>query len=370
MSFLVLKKNKFFEYLETIKSEKLGVYVSSILHFTFLLYLIGLPDFFESKSNNAPIIIPIEIINIADTTSISKNIAEKKNELKKEVAIKEKKFNSSNNQKIKKIIPKDVPEIENKATEKNIISKDSFVINEKKITSRELKKKKIEINEKDIESRKIKKIKPKPSMDNLNLNKEVAIKEKPKLKSLVDSKEVAIKEKPKLKSLVDSKEVAIKEKPKPKTEFNIASLLKDIRNDQINPKNEIKEEVGEEKVQKINKSKEKTSEENTILSISEIDLVLQQLSRCFIAPLGSKIEKTAFVKISAKILQNRRVVQNSIRIVDTNIDISNPFYGPITRSSMNTFLNPDCIPLKLPEDKYDLWKNITLTFDYSIMKGN
>jgi hypothetical protein len=37
---------------------------------------------------------------------------------------------------------------------------------------------------------------------------------------------------------------------------------------------------------------------------------------------------------------------------------------------MNTFLNPDCIPLKLPEEKYDLWKNITLTFDYSIMRGD
>ena len=106
------------------------------------------------------------------------------------------------------------------------------------------------------------------------------------------------------------------------------------------------------------------------MSISEIDLVLQQLSRCFIAPLGAKIEKTTFVKISAKILQNRRVIQNSIRIVDTNIDINNPFYDPLTRSSMNTFLNPDCIPLKLPEEKYDLWKNITLTFDYSIMRGN
>ncbi len=45
------------------------------------------------------------------------------------------------------------------------------------------------------------------------------------------------------------------------------------------------------------------------------------------------------------------------------------FYGPITESAMRTLLNPECIPLKLPKDKYDLWKNITITFDYSIMKG-
>ena len=75
------------------------------------------------------------------------------------------------------------------------------------------------------------------------------------------------------------------------------------------------------------------------------------------------------VKISAKLQQNRRIYDNSIRIVDTNISKSNSFYGPITESAMRTLLNPDCVPLKLPENKYNLWKNITITFDYSIMKG-
>ena len=75
------------------------------------------------------------------------------------------------------------------------------------------------------------------------------------------------------------------------------------------------------------------------------------------------------VKISAKLRQNRRVYDNSVRIVDTNISKSNSFYGPITESAMRTLLNPECTPLKLPEDKYQLWKNLTITFDYSIMKG-
>ena len=75
------------------------------------------------------------------------------------------------------------------------------------------------------------------------------------------------------------------------------------------------------------------------------------------------------VKVSAKIRENRRVIDNSVRIIDTNISKSNPFYGPITESAMRTLLNPDCTPLKLPKDKYNLWKNLTITFDYSIMKG-
>ena len=78
MSLLVLKKNNFFEYLETIASEKIGYYISFFLHFSVLIFLIGLPDFFKSKPINVPIIIPIEIINIDDVTSISKNIGKKK----------------------------------------------------------------------------------------------------------------------------------------------------------------------------------------------------------------------------------------------------------------------------------------------------
>ena len=142
MSFLVLKKNKLFEYLETITSENLGVYTSFFLHFLALLFLIGLPDFFQSKSVNVPTIIPIEIINITDITSISENISKKKTELKKEVALKEKKFNSSNNQEIKKITIKDKPEFKKQAVEKNLISKNNVTIKEKKIISTESKKKK------------------------------------------------------------------------------------------------------------------------------------------------------------------------------------------------------------------------------------
>ena len=63
------------------------------------------------------------------------------------------------------------------------------------------------------------------------------------------------------------------------------------------------------------------------------------------------------------------VLENSIRIIDTNISKSNDFYRPITDSAMRTLLNPECMPLKLPKDKYNLWNNLTITFDYSIMKG-
>ena len=105
------------------------------------------------------------------------------------------------------------------------------------------------------------------------------------------------------------------------------------------------------------------------LSISEIDVLRQQLSNCWNAPAGAIIDVGMFVSINAKVLQNGNVVPNSVRLIDTNISKSNPFYEPITDSALRTLLNPECNPLNLPSDKYEKWKNITITFDYSIMKG-
>ena len=145
-------------------------------------------------------------------------------------------------------------------------------------------------------------------------------------------------------------------------------MLKDLRNEKITQKTE-KETPEKENKNELEVLENDSQDSNSQLTISEIDLLRQQLSSCWIAPAGAVIEKGMLVKIGAKLKQNRRVINNSVRIIDTNISNSNSFYGPITESAMRTLLNPECIPLKLPEDKYDLWKNLTITFDYSIMKG-
>ena len=153
-------------------------------------------------------------------------------------------------------------------------------------------------------------------------------------------------------------------------------LLKLVEQNLINEKdlkyifNELSLNETQDKKIELKKIDNNAKENFELLSISEIDLVLQQLSRCFIAPIGVNIEPSMYVRISAKIQRNRRVVENSIRIVDTNIPKSNPIYGPVTESAMRTLLNPECSPLKLSEDKYEVWKNLTMKFDYIMMKGN
>ena len=338
---LTLRQYNFLSIFKDIKSDKIGFYSSIFFHFLILMFAIGIPNFFGKSSIYVPNIIPIEIVNVTDVTSIPKNIEEKNKEKTAEQIEKTKKFNSSENQEIKKIEIKEKPKVEKKEIKNPQNAKEEVVIEKEIKQPIKIEEKKIIQKDENIEKLPSKTIKPK-------------IKPKPK-------KHINVAEK--------KSDILIKAQPKakPEPEFSIASMLKDLRNE----KSTIKKVDVEKEAENENLSKEnsETNEKSVQLSISEIDLLRQQLTSCWIAPAGAVIERGMLVKISAKIKQNKMIHEDSIRIVDTNISKSNPFYGPITESAMRTLLNPDCIPLRLPEKKYNLWKNLTITFDYSIMKG-
>ena len=60
---------------------------------------------------------------------------------------------------------------------------------------------------------------------------------------------------------------------------------------------------------------------------------------------------------------------NTVQIIDTNISENNPYYVAITESAKAIFYNPLCAKLKLPLNKYEEWKNLTINVDYSWMKN-
>ena len=341
MNQLTLEKNRLFYYLENIKSENLGFSFSLLLHSLLLLFAIGLPNFFDPQPISIPTIIPIEIINISEVTSIPKKINEIKPAEIQQKKVKEKKFNSSDIQEIQKVDIKEKPIIKIKKIEKNETPKQDIVIKEKKEIPIKLEKEKLKIDTNQVESLPTKKIKPK-------------LKPKPN---------------PVIKKLEKKPDVEIKPKPKPKQdpEFIIASMLKDLRNERTTQKIENENEKKESEI--IENLKEESSNENAQLTINEIDLLRQQLSSCWIAPAGSVIKKGMFVKIKANITRERRVFENIVHIHATNISKNNPFYKSITESAMRTLLHPNCTPLKLPEDKYATWKELTITLDYVLMGG-
>ncbi len=340
------------ELINNFSPNHIGIFFSLLLHLLILLFAIGLPDLFKPKEMILPNIVPIEIINVSEKTSLTKNINNNKNDVQEKKIVKQKKFNSSNNTEIQKI------DLQQKSKLIKTNEEKEFVLNKTNEKTPLIKEKKqIEIKNNEIipdnnfETLKTEKIKPK-------------LKPKPKQIEINKNTDVQVEKKPINEEINKADSIIIKPIKKPPPDFSIASMLKDLRNEESN--NVLEEEIlKDEEIE----NKEDNNQESMTLSISEIDLLRQQLTSCWIAPAGAIIEKGMKVTISAKIQQNRRVVDSSVRIVDTNINKNNTFYGPITESAMRTLLNPECIPLKLPEDKFYLWKNLTITFDYSIMKG-
>ncbi len=342
---------RIFEYLDNLNPRNSGILFSILFHLIILLFAVGLPNFFGPKEVFVPNIIPIEILNVSETTNIE--VSDNDKNINNKSSTKQKKFNSSENTEIQKnyeiteniktIDDNDQPKIE-------IQQKTNIQIQEKK--NIDVKEKKMLQTEKKIETIKTNNIKPK-------LKPRTKKQDISKTTSDMQIEPRTIKE-----TKPENNKTINKPKVKPKEDFSIASMLKDLRNEKTN-------NMEEESIVKEDKNQSGKKEQNNsmILSISEIDLLRQQLSSCWNAPAGAVINVGDKVTISAKVNQNMTVFDNSIRIVDTNISKTNPFYGPITDSAMRTLLNPECTPLKLPKDKYNLWKNLTITFDYSIMKG-
>ena len=340
MNLVALNNNNLIVNLENYQSEKIGLYFSFFIHFVIFLFAIGIPNFFEPKPITIPNIIPVEIINVTDVTSIPEKPQEKKEkEISQKISIKNK-FNNTENKIVKKADIKIKPQISKEEVQNINNQKEDKIIREKKNNPIKLKKEDKMIDLEKTESLPSKKIKAKLKPNIINTEPEI----------------------------IKNTDVAIKSKPKNKVEsqFNIASMLKDLRNEKKSITNKKIEEKINEKNELLDDKDIKN--ENSQLSISEIDLLVQQLSSCWTAPAGAVIEKGMVVKIAAKIKPDGRVLENSIRIIDTNIVKSNSFYGPITESAMRTLLNPECIPLKLPKDKYNLWKELKITFDHSIMR--
>ena len=97
--------------IENFNPNRLGIYFSLFLHLIILLFAIGLPELFKPRPIVLPNIIPIEIVNIAETTSIIEKVVKDNNQPVEKKIIKQKKFNASENVQVKKLYIQEKPEI-------------------------------------------------------------------------------------------------------------------------------------------------------------------------------------------------------------------------------------------------------------------
>ena len=348
---------KTFSYLDNFKPSHLGIYFSLLLHLSLILFAVGLPDLFKPKQIYVPKIIPIEILNVSDITSITPrkdDLEIKKKETKK---INQKKFNSSENTEIQKIDLLEKPK--KNITTNKIISEDT-TLNQKSKTNN------INLNEKKINNINNKTINKVEKVETIKQNKiKPKLKPKPKPEERSEPKsDVVVKNKIKPIANIENKNKKIdKPKPieKPKPDLTMASIMKDLRNEE---KNNIQEEVAEKKEDKISEGEKEELVDNSELQITLANLAMQQLQGCVSIDSGQLKGNysSQYIKTKAKYNIDGKVIENSIQIVDINI--SNRIKKMI--ESRVVFALNTC-SLSLPDEHYELWKSITMTFDVDKM---
>ena len=103
------------------------------------------------------------------------------------------------------------------------------------------------------------------------------------------------------------------------------------------------------------------------LTLSEIDAVRRQIEPCWNVQIGARNPEELVVEVAMQM--NRNGTVRRAYVVDRDRMSNDPHYRAAGESALRAVYNSKCIPLKLPPDKYDRWKELTLTFDPSKMVG-
>ena len=171
--------------------------------------------------------------------------------------------------------------------------------------------------------------------------------------------EIKLKQKPEPKEILEPKkdiEIVVKKKPVKKT-FNVSTVLKDLEN-------QNKEFKKEQEASEVKQEEVFTEKVGPTMTISEIDLLRQQLHGCLNLNVGvanlKEIKPVIYIEVNPDRTAKSSKVVNKEKLND-------PSFRTAAEAAMRAVNNPDCSPLLLPEDKYEQWKEINFTFDFSWM---
>jgi len=97
------------------------------------------------------------------------------------------------------------------------------------------------------------------------------------------------------------------------------------------------------------------------LTMSEADALAQQLSRCWSIQAGARYAEDLVVDVRLTVSPDRHTT--SATIVDQMRYNSDSYFRAAADAAIRAVNSPQCETLMLPPDKYDLWKDIVVTFD-------
>lgn len=155
----------------------------------------------------------------------------------------------------------------------------------------------------------------------------------------------------------EAKPEPMKEEPKKEEDTSdFDSILKNLA--------EVKESSDIE-VEDTNEDAQQTSASDAPLgdkvTMTELDLLRQQLSRCWNLPAGAQDAQDLRIEVRIQVNPDRTV--RGTEIVDQGRYARDGFFRAAADSARRAVVNPNCSPLELPPEKYEQWKNILIVFD-------
>ena len=337
-----------------------SLFISSGFHLGIIILSIFTLPFIAKKPLDIPLLVSVELIQIADTTNIpyapkAKKIIEK---IKKE---KEKKLVSE------QAPPKQIKKEDNKKVDfkKNVekIQKDeNKIVNLEKqedtLSQSKSKKSPTPENKKDI----IDKVKleaiPIPNQKKEKVVYEEEKKQQPlkEIKSQEIAKKLAQTKKPLIK-YTQAKQVSEFEKKELFDPNSIAALI-----------DKSKEDLGEtnKKTNKITQSQD-ISMQSSRLTLSEEDALKAQIFSCWSIPLGLPYDENLLVRIKLKLKPDGTLIKSEIL---DHVRMNSPgqgFFKVLAESALRAIQL--CQPLKVPSTGYERWKILQLNFDPREMLG-
>jgi hypothetical protein len=195
---------------------------------------------------------------------------------------------------------------------------------------------------------------------------------KPKVKIKKDNK--AVKKRKINKKLIKAKP---RRKPKPPDRFAMVlkNLEKDFKSPAANAKKLIKKRLSKETnlIARLSKSLSRRPTEfdpNKRVTMSEVNAMInsvkQKIKPCWNFHAGSKRAQDIIVELAVKLRPNGSVLGANI----VNQSALNTNFGRAAgESALRAVLNPDCQPYNLPIKRYNVWKDLKLTFNPREMLG-
>jgi hypothetical protein len=103
------------------------------------------------------------------------------------------------------------------------------------------------------------------------------------------------------------------------------------------------------------------------MTVSEIDEVRRQIERCWNVPAGARDAGDHIVTIRVEMSPD--ATPRSAIVLNETSTRGNAFHRAAAESALRAVLNPRCHPFRLPVDKYERWKTMTLVFNPKDMLG-